>query len=82
MGPQAWFAIGRALSVAVANCLFTSNNGVIALIAKQINKAIVENELETARIILKDFAWRYQKEYNDFKQKYKNDLPAELFIEK
>lgn len=75
MIPATLFSIGRAMTVALATSAFS---GSVKIVAVQIKNAIINNELETAKILLKDMSWRFDKEFSDFINKYKNDLPNDI----
>jgi thermostable 8-oxoguanine DNA glycosylase len=75
MIPATLISIGRAMAVALASSAFS---GGVRIIAVQIKNAIVNNELETAKILLKDMSWRFENEFNEFIKKYKNDLPDDI----
>ena len=75
MIPATLISIGRAMTVALASSVFS---GGVRIIAVQIKNAIVNNELETAKILLKDMSWRFENEFNKFIKKYKNDLPDDI----
>jgi len=78
MGIQAWITVGRVLLWAASGAVFT---GGVSLIAHQINDAILKNDFEIAKLMLKDLSWRYKQEYEQFIKKYKKDLPDEFFNE-
>ncbi len=49
MIPATLFSIGRAMTVALATSAFS---GGVRIIAVQIKNAIINNELETAKILI------------------------------
>lgn len=75
MIPATIFSIGRAMTVALATSVFS---GTVKILAVQIKNAIINKELDTAKILLRDMSWRYEKEFNEFINKYKNDLPDDI----
>jgi len=75
MIPATLISIGRAMTMALATSAFS---GGVKVIAIQIKNAIIENEVETAKILLKDMSWRFEKEFSDFINKYKDDLPNDI----
>ena len=77
MGPAAYAAIGRALGVALTTHLFGGADGLVAILAGQIRKAILHNDIETAKAMLRDLAARHRKIFEDFMKCYGDDLPAE-----
>lgn len=79
MGAQAWFAVGRALALALTSSVIFGKNSILIGITKEINKAIINKELDTAKMLLDDMVWRYNEEFNAFKAKYKDDLPPEFW---
>jgi hypothetical protein len=78
MGPAAWMAVGRALGYALVSSLFKGKNNIVAIIAKEIQRAILNNDIETACALLKDLAHRHREQYEIFLKKYANHLPPEL----
>ncbi len=81
MGPAAWAAVGRALGVALLAGLFGGKNSVVAVVAREIQRAITHNDLETARALLNDMQWRNQEALTAFLRKYSNELPPEFLDE-
>lgn len=81
MGPAAWAAVGRALSIALASSLFTRQNNLVIVTARSINRAILNNELQMAEAMLRDLAFRHRESFDEFIRKYRGDLPDELFEE-
>ena len=78
MGPAAWAAIGRALGVAFLSSFFRGKNNVIKIVAREIQRSIIDNQLETAEALLRDMAFRHNEIFKEFINKFKNDLPVEL----
>jgi len=81
MGPAAWAAIGRAMGLALARSLFTGPNNVVELVAKEIHKAIIDNDIEMANQMLKDMAFRHRKSYEEFIKKFSKDIPPDALKE-
>ena len=81
MGPAAWAAVGRAMSMALAASLLSGHNNVVAVIATQIKTAIINNDLETAANMLRDLAWRHSESFEAFLKKYGDELPPETLDE-
>ena len=81
MGPAAWAAVGRALGLALASSALTNRNNLIAVTARTIQRAIQNNEVEMAEVMLRDLAFRHLKSFQEFMQKYKDELPEEMFEE-
>lgn len=81
MGPAGWCAVGRALGFALVSSLFSGENNIVNILAKHIHKAILNNDIETARAMLKDLSHRHQKQYNAFLKKYADQLPPEVIAD-
>ena len=81
MGPAAWAAVARALGQALLSSLFSGENNIVSIIAAEIQSAILNNDIETARGLLRDLACRHRKQYEVFLKKFANKLPAELIAE-
>jgi len=81
MGPAAWAAIGRAMALALVSSTFGGKNSIVTIVAKEVCKAIKENELDMAEAMLRDMAYRHKKSFNKFLKKYKEELPKELLSE-
>ena len=75
MGPAAWAAVGRALSLALATSLFKGEGSVVVLAARQLQHAIAEHDLALANGLLRDLAYRHRGAFDDFMAKYAKDLP-------
>lgn len=80
MGPAAWAALGRALGVALLGGLFGGKNSVVAVVAREVQRAIIRNDIEMARNLLQDMRWRHTASLREFLRKYGDDLPPE-FVE-
>jgi len=78
MGPAAWAAVGRALAVAVGRTALFSDNGAIALIAREIRNSILKNDFKVAEALLNDLYCRHRKVFEEFTRKYKDDLPEDF----
>lgn len=81
MGPAAWAAVGRALGLALATSAFSRGNNVVRLVAREIHRAILNNELEIAEAMLRDLAFRHRTSFREFMKKYKDLLPEEMVEE-
>jgi hypothetical protein len=77
MGPAAWASIARALGLALASSLFKGERSLVVLAAKQVRSAVARHDLELARKLLRDLAWRNRSAFNEFMAKYASDLPDE-----
>ena len=80
LGPAAWASLGRALGVAIVGGLFGGKNSVVAVVAREIQRAIIRNDIEMARSLLRDMQWRHAESLKEFLRKYGDDLPPE-FVE-
>ena len=80
MGPAAWLSVGKALGIALAASFF-AKDGVAAALAREVRRAIVNNELEMARAMLRDLAWRHRESFRSFLETYGKDLPPEAMEE-
>ena len=78
MGPQAWFAVGRALTAALATALFTGRDGLVRVVARQVSDAISRRDFELARAMLLDLRSRHREQYERFVKKYADDLPPQF----
>ena len=81
MGPAAWRTVGRVLAVALARSFFTGPNNVVRIVARQIQKAIINNDLDLARTMMQDLALHHRKTFESFMKKYADDLPEEALKE-
>ena len=78
MGPAAWAAIGRAIGLALVTSFLGGKNSIIVVMAKQIQRAILSNELDLAEALLRDMAYRHHESFREFVRKYQDDLPKEF----
>jgi|GEM_PF-1169604 len=81
LGPTAWATVGRAIGAAVVAGLFGGKNGVAVLVAKEIQRAIIRNDIEMARHLLRDMQWRHAEALKAFLKDYSEDLPPEFLKE-
>lgn len=81
MGPAAWMAIGRAMGLALTSSIFSGSNNIVNVAAKEIHKAIINHDIETAQNMLRDIAWRHRESFKSFMDKYSDDLPTEAIDE-
>lgn len=78
MGPAAWAAVGRALGLALASAVFTGENSAFVLLAKQVEHALAQRDLELARALVRDLAYRHRMSYERFLQEYGAALQPEV----
>lgn len=81
MGPAAWVAVGKALTLALGTSLFNGRNSLPGMLARQIHHAIVHRELEMAEALLRDLAFRHEAAFGEFMSRYADELPPELSVE-
>jgi hypothetical protein len=81
MGPAAWKAVGRAMALALGRAFFSGSNNIVRIAARQIQQAIVENDLASAKAMMQDLARRHQKIFEAFLKKYRDELPEEALAE-
>ena len=81
LGPAAWATVGRTLGMALVGGLFGGKNSLVAVTAREIQRAIIRNDIEMARNLLRDMGWRYEKDLKKFLQKYGDELPPEFMEE-
>ncbi|MFH1114183.1 MAG: hypothetical protein V1792_09705 [Pseudomonadota bacterium] len=72
--------MARAIGVAVVGGLFGGKNSVVAVVAREIQRAIIRNDIEMARSLLRDMQWRHAESLREFLRKYGDNLPPE-FVE-
>lgn len=81
LGPAAWATVGRALGAALVTGMFGGKDGVSALVAKEIQRAIIRNDIELARRLLRDMQWRHAEALKTFLRDYADTLPKEFLEE-
>lgn len=81
MGPAAWAAVGRALGQALITSLFGGQEGIVAIVAKEIHDAILRHDVETAKAMLRDLAKRHRKIFEEFMSKYGDEIPKDAASE-
>lgn len=81
LGPAAWASLARALGIALVGGLFGGKNSIVAVVAREIQRAIVRNDIEMARSLLRDMQWRHAESLKDFLRKYADNLPPEFVKE-
>ena len=81
MGPAAWSAVGRAMGLALASSLFNGPNNIANIVIKEIHRSLINKDIETARGMLRDLAWRHRESFKSFMDKYSDELPYEAVEE-
>lgn len=81
LGPAAWATVGRAMGGALVAGLFGGEKSVVAVAMNEIHRAIIRNDIEMARSLLRDMQWRHSESLRDFLRKYGSDLPPEFVAE-
>jgi hypothetical protein len=81
LGPAAWASVGRALGAAIVTGVLGRKDGIVALMAKEIQRAILRNDVEMARHLLRDMQWRHAETLKVFLKEYANELPQEFLQE-
>lgn len=81
LGPAAWASVARTLGMALVGRVFGGKNSVVAVVAREIQRAIIRNDIEMARSLLRDMQWRHEKSLKEFLRKYDDDLPPEFMEE-
>ncbi len=61
--------------------LFGGKNSVVAVVAREIQRAIVRNDIELARNLLRDMQWRHTESLRKFLREYGQKLPPEFVSE-
>ena len=77
MGPGSYLALIRATLAAVPPILF-GRNGLVAIAAKEIKKALINKDLEVAETLMQDMANRHKSDFTKFLKKHKSEIPDEL----
>ena len=80
MGPGSYLALLRSTMAAALPVLF-GRDGLVAIAAKEIKKALINKDLEVAETLMHDMANRHKSEFAKFIKKHKSEIPDEL-IEK
>lgn len=57
--------------------LFGGRDGLVAIVAAQVRDAILRNDIETAKAMLRDLAARHRKHFEEFMKKHGDDLPPD-----
>lgn len=81
MGPAGWAAVGRAIVVAIPSALFGGKNSAAAVMARQIEQAILDNKLQEAEALLRDMAYRHEASFDCFIKEYEDELPDDVIEE-
>ncbi len=81
MGPAAWASVGRAMAMALSSSLLSGPNNIVKVVMKEIHKAIINKDIETARSMIRDLAWRHRESFKAFMDKYSDDLPPDAIKE-
>ncbi len=81
MGPAAWRAIARAMGLALTSSFFSGPNNIVNVVLKEIHRSIINEDIETARSMLRDLAWRHRESFKSFMDKYSDELPTEAVEE-
>jgi hypothetical protein len=81
LGPAAWATVGRALGAALVAGLFGGKNGLAALVAREIQRSILRNDIEMARALIRDMQWRHAEALKVFLKDYADQLPPEFLKE-
>lgn len=81
MGPAAWAAVGRALGLALASSVFKGENSAFVLMAKHVEHALAQRDLELARALVRDLAYRHRRSFEQFMERHGADLPPEVLEE-
>lgn len=81
LGPAAWVTVARVMGVALFGGLFGGKNSIVAVAAREIKKAIIRNDIEMARSMLRDMQWRHTESLKEFLRKFGDDLPPEFVKE-
>ena len=81
MGPAAWAAVGRAMGLALFGSVFSGSNNIVNVVVKEIHRNIINHDIETAREMIRDLAYRHRESFKAFMDKYSNNLPPEAIEE-
>jgi hypothetical protein len=78
LGPAAWASLGKALGMALVGGLFGGKNSIVAVVAREVQRAIIRNDIEMARSLLRDMQWRHAESLKEFLRQYGANLPPEF----
>lgn len=81
MGPAAWRSIGKALGLTLIRPLFGGKYSVIAVIAREIHRAIIRGDIEIAKAMLIDMAYKHKNHLEYFIKHYSKNLSSEAINE-
>ena len=81
LGPAAWLAVARSMGAALATGLLGGKNSVVAVAAREIQRAIAHHDIEMARNLLRDMQWRHAESLRQFLRQYGQTLPPEFISE-
>ena len=81
MGPAGWAAVARCMAFALGSALFGGKNNIASILMRHIHREIMNNNFEAANGLLRDLACREREVYEEFLEKYGNQMSPDVLEE-